>query len=122
MQVNSSDTDRTIALALALTHGPYPLTEVNGTCTEPTIAGHTLVPIHTTPAQHDVAVRAYEKCPTHNKALIDLYNLTAFKEYDQQQAPFFASLLVSNYKKFCRFALKSSLNDHCVSCAWWHRR
>jgi hypothetical protein len=62
--------------------------------------GYTVVPVHTTPSVHDIAVRGYEKCPTYNSALATLYKSAEFLAYEQQQRPFFDDLLVSTYNTY----------------------
>jgi hypothetical protein len=100
LQVNSTDTDRTIASALALAYGLYPPAASSTACSRTNeesdaITGVTVVPVHSTAAQHDVVARAYEKCPTYNAALLKLYNSTEFIQYERQHFVFFQNLLVS---------------------------
>ncbi|KAG5189160.1 histidine phosphatase superfamily [Tribonema minus] len=99
VMVNSSDTDRTLASATSLMYGLYPPRgALKGPLPpdpdSPSLLPYnlTVVPVHSTTGTNDVAIRAFDKCPTYNAAITAVYTSAPFVAYQARLGGFFTSL------------------------------
>ncbi|CAM9667968.1 unnamed protein product [Chrysoparadoxa australica] len=79
LRVDSSDFDRTLASAMAITLGLYPVDDDS--------PKQTIVPVHSKAVENDVVLRAYDKCPTYADNVSRLYASEEFVAYEAAQGP-----------------------------------
>ena len=79
----SSDLERTISSANALTAGLYPPTRRSESGLLPSNI-YPSIPVYMEDDRNDIYIRAYNKCPKFNRALKDLYDTTEWTTLEQE--------------------------------------